>query len=382
MVYTDVIGQQDVKMRLKQLTASGRMPHAIMLTGETGYGTLALAMATASRLLCQNPTPEGEACGQCPQCAMLRKWHHPDLLFTYPTVKLASMSSEHKPVSDDFAKEWNDTICQTGPYLSMDTWMTAMKATTQQAIITAAESDELSRKLSLKSSQGGYKVSIIWLPERMNDESANKILKTLEEPPQQTVFILVAEKPELLLETIRSRVQAIEVPKIAEDELTQALIQQRGLEETTAKKIARVADGNWLKAIEQLDPDSEPRMFLDLFINLMRAVYKRDVRQMKQWSETVGGPTFGREKQKRFLQYCMRMVRESFMSNFQEPELSYMTDDEEKFVRNFGRFINESNVIDINELFELALRDISQNTTQKVVLFDTALRLTVLLLRK
>lgn len=397
MKWNEVIGQDDVKDRLKGLVADGRVPHAIMLCGETGNGTLALAMAMASTLLCQGrldtggggmfaddvpAEPQPEACGNCPQCAMLRQWHHPDLHFSFPTVKSGSMSSDHKPVSDDYMSQWYDLINTQGPYITLDQWMDAMGATTQQAIITAAESDALGRKIALKASQGGYKVAIIWLAERMNDESANKILKTLEEPTESTVFILCVERPELLLETIRSRVQRIDVPRIDTESLTCALIERRGLDEQIARRLARATDGNWTKAIEQLEPDSEQKLFLDMFIMLMRQVYSRDVRGMKKWSETVGDAKFGREKQKRLLQYFMRMVREAFMSNFQNPELTYMTLEEEQFVQKFGRFINEANVIDINALLELALRDISQNTNQKIVFFDTALRLTVLLLRR
>lgn len=397
MKWNEVIGQEDVKERLKGLVSSKRVPHAIMLAGATGNGTLALAMTLASTLLCkgrldtggggmfadETPVqPQPEACGTCQQCAMLRQWHHPDLHFSFPTVKASSMSSDHKPVSDDYMREWYGVINREGPYITMDQWMEAMGATTQQAIITAAESDDLARKITLKSSQGGYKVAIIWLAERMNEESANKLLKTLEEPSENTVFILCVEKPELLLETIRSRVQRIDVPRIDAESMEQALMQRRGLDHDVARRLARVSEGNWTKALEMLEPDSEQSLFLDMFKMLMRAVYSRDVRAMKKWSDSVGDAKFGREKQKRLLQYFMRMVRESFMSNFQNPELSYMTLEEEQFVSKFGRFVNEANVIDINALLELAMRDITQNTNQKIVFFDTALRLTVLLLRK
>jgi len=364
MNWNDVIGQQDVKDRLNDLVTSGRIPHALMLCGETGYGTLALAEAFATQLL--HKTTE----------------YHPDLHYSFPTVKLPSMNQDHKPVSDDYMKAWMELLKTEGPYISLEQWMDAMKATTQQAIITAAESDDLSRKLALKSSQGGYKVAIIWLAEKMNDESANKILKTLEEPSAMTVFILCVERPELLLETIRSRVQRIDVPAIDEKSLENALIEKRGLDQEVAHRLSRASNGNWLTAVEILSPDSERKLFFDMFVMLMRQVYARDVRGMKKWSDTVGDAKFGREKQKRLIQYCLRMIREAFMSNFQNPELSYMTMEEDMFVSKFGRFINEANVIDINALFELALRDISQNTNAKIVFYDTALRLTVLLLRK
>lgn len=396
MKWNEVIGQDSVKDRLKGLVSSGRVPHALMLCGDTGNGTLALAIAMASTLLCQGrlntggggmfaeeePTePLPEPCGHCPQCAMLRQLHHPDLHFSFPTVKSPKMSSDHKPVSDDYMTEWCNLISEMGPYISLDDWMDVMGASNKQAIITAAESDALPRKIALKSSQGGYKVAIIWLAERMNEESANKILKTLEEPTDKTVFILCVERPERLLETIRSRVQRIDVPKIDTESLTRALMQRRGLDEDVARRLARATDGNWNKAVEQLLPDSEQKMFLHLFKMIMRYVYTKDLRGMKQWSDSIGDSKFGREKQKRLLEYFMRMVREAFVSNFHNPELSYMTAEEEQFVANFGRFIHEGNVIEITHLLELALRDISQNTNQKIVLFDTALQLTVLIRR-
>ena len=310
---------------------------------------------------------------------MLKKLEHPDLHFTYPTIKLPSMGSDHKPVSDDFAAEWHDLIMQ-GPYFSMDQWLTAIGAENQQAIITAGESDDLVRKLSLKSSQGGYKVSIVWLPERMNIECANKLLKLIEEPPQQTVFIMVCEEPDKLLETIRSRVQRIDVKKLPAETIQQALVERRGIDEDAARRISRLAGGSWLRALEELQVDSENEQFLDLFIMLMRLAYQRKVKELKKWSETMAA--FGREKQRRFLTFFLRLIRENFMYNFQQADLCYMTQQEEQFARNFARFINEANVLSIYDLANRAMRDIGQNANAKIVFFDFALQMIVLLIQK
>jgi len=355
-----------VRERLLQMVSEDRLPHAIMLCGPNGVGKLALAVAFASHLLGEDN-------------AMVKNLQHPDLHFTYPTIKLPSMGADHMPVSDDFAREWHELIMQ-GPYFSMDDWLTAIGAENQQAIITAGESDELVRKLSLKSSQGGYKVSIIWLPERMNIPCANKLLKLIEEPPQQTVFLMCCEEPDKLLETIRSRVQRIDVKRIPEDTLQQALIERRGIDEQQARCVARLAGGSWLRAMEELQAGTENEQFLDLFILLMRQAYKRDVRSMKGWSETMAA--FGREKQKRFLNYFLHMVRESFVYNFHQPELTYMSQSEENFARNFARFINEANVLPITDLINLAIRDIGQNANAKIVFFDLALQMIVLLIQK
>jgi len=282
-------------------------------------------------------------------------------------------------VSDDFVQQWHEMLT-AGPYFTMNEWLEQMGGDNQQAIITAGESDDLIRKLSLKSSQGGYKVSVIWLPERMNTECANKILKLLEEPPSQTVFIMVSEEPDRLLETIRSRVQRIDIRKIADSDIRQALIEKRGLSDDVAQRLTRMANGSWLKALEMLSTDSENELFLDLFQSLMRLAYQRKVKDLKAWSERLG--TMGREQQKRFLEYFLRLVRENFMYNFGQPELCYMTQREEDFARNFARFINEANVLPISDLATLAIRDIGQNANGRIVFFDFALQMIVLLIQK
>ena len=372
--FEQVIGQQEAQARLLQMEEEQRLPHALMLCGPMGAGKMALAMGFARHLLIasnQQSSANAEA--------MLAKWEHPDLHFTYPTIKLPSMSADHKPVSDDFAKEWHELI-MAGPYFTMNEWLEQMGGENQQAIITAGESDALIRKLSLKSSQGGYKVSLIWLPERMNIECANKILKLLEEPPQQTIFLLVCEEPEKLLETIRSRVQRVDIKRLTEEDIQKGLTSKRGLTEENARRVARMANGSWLKALELLSVDSENEFFLDMFQTLMRLAYQRKVKDLKTWSERMAG--MGREKQKRFLEYFLRLVRENFVYNFQTPELCYMSQREEDFAKNFARFINEANIIPISDLANLAIRDIGQNANGKIVFFDFALQMIVLLIQK
>ncbi len=379
MKFDEAIGQEDAKERLRQMLDGGRMPHAILLCGPSGCGKMALALAFASSLLCQKRGKGGEPCGVCPQCKMLSKWEHPDLHFTFPTIKLPSMGSDHKPVSDDFIREWRDMLSK-GPYFSMQQWMARIGAENQQAIITAGESDELARKLGLKSSQGGYKVSVVWLPERMNTECANKLLKLIEEPPAQTVFVMVCEEPSKLLETIRSRTQRIDIKRIDTESIRKELAERRGISGEAAARTARIANGSWLKAIEALNADNENNQFLELFKSLMRLAYMRNIKELKRWSETM--QTLGRERQKRFLEYFMRLIRENFMFNFNTPELNYMTQDEENFARNFARFVNEDNIVPISELAGKAIRDIGQNANAKIVFFDMALQMIVLLIPK
>lgn len=378
MKFADVIGQDKIKQRLVQLSKGDRLPHALMLCGPAGSGKLSLALAFASYLLCEGNKDGGEACGSCPQCAMLRKWEHPDLHFSFPVIRPAGTSSEHKMSSDDFIQEWREMLCKS-TYITMDNWLTAMDAANQQALMGVGESDVLIRKLSLKSSQGGYKISVIWLPERMNGECANKLLKLLEEPPAQTLFLMICEDPEQLLDTIRSRAQRIDVKRIDTSAVEEALQRLRGIEPAMAHRLARVAHGSWTKAIGELDANSENRQFLDMFIMLMRLAYMRNIKDLKKWSEAVA--SYGREKQRRMLVYFARMVRENFVYNFRVSELTYMTEEEETFAKKFSPFINERNIVEISELIHLSIRDIGQNANAKMVFFDFALR-TIMLLKQ
>ena len=214
----------------------------------------------------------------------------------------------------------------------------------------------------------------------MNGECANSMLKLIEEPPHKTVFIMVCEEPEKLLETIRSRTQRFDFKRIDTPSMEQTLIDKRYVAPDMAHRIARVANGNWLAAEAELDAGNENRLFLDMFIMLMRLAYMRKIKDLKKWSEAVAG--YGRERQKSMLAYFGRLIRENFMYNFQNPELNYMTAEEENFSKNFARFINKANVVELSELYERGIRDIGQNANAKIVFFDIALKTIVLLIQK
>lgn len=379
MNWSEVIGQEDIKQKLTSMVDDEHVPHAMILCGPYGCGKMAMAMAMASYLLTEGSMRINPQFNKANSEAMLSQWEHPDLHFSFPTIKRAGMSADHQPVSGDYAKEWRQMLMQ-GPYFNISQWMDYMDAANQQAIITGAESDELARKLSLKSSLGGYKVAVIWLPERMNLTSANKLLKLLEEPPHQTIFIMASEEPEKLLDTIKSRTQRIDMKRLTNKDICNALVRQRGIDEASAQRIARLANGNWMNALDALNTSNENRQFFDMFTMLMRLAYTRNIKELKKWSEAVAA--YGREKQRRMLVYFIGQVRENFMYNFRNPELTYMTAEEENFSKKFSPFINELNVIEISELMERANRDIGQNANAKVVMFDMALKMIVLLLRK
>jgi len=359
MTFQDVIGQEDVKQRLLKEIETGKLPHALLLAGPEGNGGYALALALADSLLNNS--------------SMVSKLQHPDLHLSFPVFK--KDSSKPSPC-DLFLKQWRGMVMQN-PYFGYSEWMDAIGAENQQLTIYVDESDTLLRKLSLKSNQGGYKVSVIWLPEKMNLECANKLLKLLEEPPSMTVFILVSEHPELLLDTVRSRCQTVVVPKLRQEDIKTVLIQRYSVDESMATGIARTSYGNMCVAIRQIMDDSEQKEFLELFKSLMRLSYVRKVKEMKQWSDDVAG--MGRERQKRFLSYCQRLIRENFIFNFHNPDLNYMSEDEREFAVKFAPFINENNVIGITDQLQRCFRDISQNGNPKFIFFDFALNMIVLI---
>lgn len=374
MKFSEVIGQHEISKRMMQMVADEKVPHALMLCGPAGCGKLAVALAMASYLL-----GDRDESANANAVAMLAKFQHPDLHFVYPVIRPAGTSSEKKITSDDFTRQWTSLLTET-TYFSFEEWLNRMEAVNQQAQIFAAEGDVITHKLSLKSSQGGYKVCLIWLPERMHTTFANKILKLLEEPPAHTVFILVSEEPHLLLETIRSRVQRIDLRRIDDEDIEKALMAKRGLDAGNAHRITRIANGNWLKAKEMLDASNENNQFLDMFIMLMRMAYARNTKGMKKWTDTVSA--FGREKQRRMLKYFSLQVRENFMTNFGNPKLTYQTEEEETFSKNFARFINEANIIEIQELIDHTIRAIGQNANAKMQFFDFALKMIVLIIKK
>lgn len=370
--FDDVIGQEEAKKRLRQEVAEGRIPHAQLFCGPAGAGKLPLALAYARYLSCPHRTAQ-DACGVCPSCVKWEKLVHPDVHFVFPIVRNAKAKKE---VCDDYIVAWRRLL--TGStYFGLNHWLDEMDAENGQPLIYAKESDEITRKLSLKSSEGGYKIALIWLPEKLHEVCANKLLKLLEEPPAQTLFLLVSEAPEMLLTTIISRTQRFNVPCINETEITQALTRRFGLQAADAQNVAHLANGNFVKALETIHLSEENKLFFDLFVSLMRLSYQRKIKEMKQWSEQLAG--MGRERQKNFLMYCQRMIRENFIFNLHQPEMNYLTTDEQQFATRFAPFVNERNVIGImNELTEAQLH-IEQNVNARMVFFDFSLKMIVLL---
>lgn len=373
--FKDVIGQEALKEKLRREVDEGHIPHAQLFCGPSGVGKLALALAYARYLCCTNRT-DGEACGHCQSCKQWEQLMHPDVHFMFPIV---SSEKKKKSICADYLTEWRELLINS-PYFSYSQWLEAIDAENSQALIYAKESDEITKTLSLKPIQGDFKITIIWLPEKMNEPCANKMLKLLEEPPERTIFLLCSEEPERMLPTILSRAQRINLPRLTEIEIAEALQNKYGIEPRDSETLAHLANGSFVKALDQIHLNEDNDKYLELFISLMRLAYARRIREMKAWSEEVA--SLGREKQKELLTYCQRMIRESFMANFHQKQMSYMNLEEQNFTSRFAPFVNEGNAMGIMHELSEAQIHIEQNVNPRMVFFDLSLKMIVLLIRK
>ena len=370
--FRDVIGHDNLKASLIRSVNAGNIAHAQLFSGIEGVGKFAMAMAYARYIHCTN-RGEHDACGECPSCMQYNALSHADLHFVFPMVRNKDKKKVH---CDDYRQAWDEFI-STNTYFGIDEWLHAMNAENKQAIIYADESDEIWRKMTLKSFSSPYKIMIIWLPERMNVECANKLLKLFEEPYPNTIFLLVSNAPDQLLSTIRSRVQQISLPALTLDTIAQALQQQYGITDTDARAVAHLSNGSYLKACNNLSLNDDNKLFFDLFVQLMRLAYARRVKELKVWSEDAA--ELGRERLRNFLSYTARMIRENYIYNLSQPSLNYMTGEEVQFSTRFAPFVNERNVQEIIAILNSAENDIGQNANAKIVLFDLAVKMILLL---
>ena len=375
MYFRDIAGQHDVIQRLIQEAGTGTVPHAMLFAGPAGTGKFQTALAFARYLLCNNAAGHDDSCGSCPSCIKVNKLIHPDLHFIFPIIN--KKTSDEPTLCDDEMQTWRDFITQHD-YFSYEDWLQALGDQTKQTIITAKESDVIAEKLSLKSSQGGWRIVIIWMPEKMNASCANKLLKLLEEPPAETLFMLVSASPEKLLDTILSRCRRINFSPLSEQEIS-TFLQNSGYtaDPVQAAETAHLSGGSWYKALQAIRMGQESSQHLGIFMEMMRLAYARRLKELKALSEDIAGR--GREWQKNFLQFCQRMIRENFIYNLHQSELVYMTAEEKAFSTRFSPFINEKNVIGLmNELSECQMH-IEHNVNAKMVFFDFILKLIILL---
>lgn len=382
MLFSEILGQDYIKNHLTKSVLSGRIPHAQLFVGPEGCGTLAMAIAYAQFVLCNNNGSENmggsEACN-----LKFQNLSHPDLHFIYPTVTTEDIKS--KPKSIDFIADWRQFV-QENPYGSLFDWYQTLGVQNKQGEIRVEDAQEIVRSLSLKSFEGGYKVMIVWMADKMNISASNKLLKLLEEPEDKTLFILIVEKEEDLIQTIRSRCQTIYFGALPEKEITAALLKRPEIEARQASKIAHQSQGNYNKALQLLQENSEDDVFEKWFVDWVRAAFRAKgkasaILDLVSWSEHISG--VGRETQKKFLNYCISMFRQALLLNYQTTSLVYVEPKIEQFkLENFAPFVNGNNIEAIFQELSDAIYHIERNGNAKIILTDLSIKLTRLIHKK
>lgn len=382
MQFSEILGQDHIKSHLIKSAASGRIPHAQLFIGPEGCGTLTTAIAYAQYILCNNTGVDNfngnDSCN-----LKFQNLSHPDLHFIYPTVTTEDVKT--KPKSLDFIQDWRAFI-QDMPYGGLFDWYKVLGVQNKQGEIRVEDAQEVLKSLSLKSYEGGYKVMIIWMADKMNIAASNKLLKLLEEPSDKTVFILISENEEDIIQTIRSRCQLIHFNGLAEKVITQALISQQNIDEKLAFKIAHQAQGNFNRALSLLKNDDTEYPFEQWFVNWVRAAFRAKgnagaIQDLISWSEEIAA--LGRESQKKFIQFCIEMFRQALLINYETPSLVYIEPKVEKFkMENFAPFVNGNNIHEIFKELSDALYHIERNGNAKIILTDLSIKLTRLIHKK
>jgi len=374
MFFKDVIGQEDIKERLIRFVQEQRLSHALLFTGPSGTGKLALAIAFARYVSCRNKG-ENDSCGKCPSCRKYNKLAHPDLHFVFPVFKTKEI---RKPISDDFIHRWREFVLKS-PYFTLSHWLGYLENENAQGLIYEKESDSVIKKMSLKPFESEYKVMIIWLPEKMHDACSNKLLKVIEEPPEKTLFLMVTEDEEGIISTIRSRCQIIKVPYIDNESMKKELASMEGTSSEDIPNIVHLAGGDYLKVLDYLNPDEDNRFFFTSFQEMMRYAYKPNIMKLMEWAEEMA--VIGRDRQKAYFAFALRLIREYFVMNLKRPDLVYLNDEEFNWGKKFSPFINERNIIPFAREFEDGIKHISMNGNPRIIFLDTALRIAKLVRR-
>jgi DNA polymerase-3 subunit delta' len=375
MQFKDVIGHEDVKQRLINTVKEGRISHAQLFLGKEGSGNLPLAIAYSQYISCQDKS-DIDSCGECASCIKFQKLIHPDLHFVFPVASNSEIKD--KPVSTKFLPQWREVILHE-PYLSLSRWQEKIDTGNKQLLISKYESESILKILNLKTYETEYKIMIIWHPEKFNIASGNKLLKIIEEPPSKTLFILVAHDVEQIISTILSRTQLVKIGRIKDEVLKKELIKRYTLDESVANNVSRLSDGNFIHAKKIIKQSEQEELFYSLFTNWMRSAFKADVAALIIWSEEIAKISFGREKQKQFLNYGLHIFRESLIKNYGNSNLERIANNEETFLAKFAPFIHGANCMEIIKLFNEASYHIERNVNPKILFLDVSLKLTKLL---
>jgi DNA polymerase-3 subunit delta' len=370
MFFKDVIGQKPLKDHLISMVREDRISHAQLFTGPAGAGSMPLALAFAQYVNCHNPGAD-DSCGTCPSCKKMGKLIHPDFHFVYPIIKRSSP----KPVCADYIEEWREFVIRS-PYFTDHEWFSFLNAERGQGMIYTQEGNEIIKRLSLKNFEGKYKIMVVWQPEKMHNFAANKLLKILEEPPARTLFILVSDYPAGVLPTILSRTQQLKVPRIDDISMARGLMERFNVPEEEAKTVARISGGDFIKARDIIENSEEKQFFHQMFVTAMRNAYSGKLDEIMNWVDKTSA--LPKERLKNMLLYCISILRESYIANYNIAELVYATPAESDFIKKFKSFVNDRNVEAMVEEYSLALSHIEQNGNIRLVLFDMSVKVSSL----
>ncbi len=358
MFFKDVIGQEKLKAQLIKEVNLEKVSHAQLFIGKPGYGSLPLTLAFVQFLFCEN-RKEHDSCGKCSSCQEVQKLEHPDLHFSFPTVLAESKTSS------PLMCEWRNQIKEF-PYFSLNTWVKRIDPKKERKpVIGTDESLEIVKKLSLKSFKGGYKVMIIWMAEEMNTTCANKLLKILEEPTQNTIFILIAESSDRMLQTILSRSQLLLLPRIEWGEISNYLRNTKNINPSLIESISGRAEGDLLEAINLTKSGDYLNVFQEEFIQLMRVCYKKSVLEMISWSEDIASKKSAHQKE--FLKYALHMFRQSLLKNYSGEVLTRLSEQENAFLQKFAQFVTGKNINGFTETFNNAHYHLERNANPKIL---------------
>jgi DNA polymerase-3 subunit delta' len=374
MNFSKIPGQKEIIGRLIRSVHEERVSHAQLFAGPEGCGSMALALAYARYVSCENRSAN-DSCGICKSCVKYEKMIHPDLHFVFPIIKGKKATD---PVCDNYIEEWREFV-KKSPFFTLNNWLNSIEVGNAQGMIFASEASEIIKKLSLKTFESDFKIMIIWLPEKMHQASANKLLKMIEEPPEKTLFLLVSEEPDKVIPTILSRCQIIRIPVFGRSDIEKYLIQRYGLPAEKAADISRVSAGNITTAIELCENEDTSLDNLDRFKSLMRFAWKRDIISIISWSEEIAAT--GREAQKNFISFSLRILRENLMLSLGQKKnnLVFLAGEEATFSGNFHPFINQTNIYPLNDEFNLVYSHIEANGNAKIIFLDLALKVTRLI---
>lgn len=379
MRFSDVIGHNEIKERLRRAVDQGRVSHAQLFTGECGGGALPMALAYAQYINC-TARHDGDSCGECPSCRKMEELAHPDLHFVFPVNKQGKKSGE-KVMSGDFLPLWREQIRSTGGYFDESMWNDRLDlGKTLKPLISVHDAGEIIRTLSFKSFEGEYKIVLVWLPELMNVEAANTLLKILEEPWEKTLFLMVSRQPQRLLSTIISRTQEVAVPRIDSGELAEQLVRESGLERERADQLARLACGDLIEARRLVGGgDQLAAASFDMFCSLMRLSYSNKHLELLDWAEGFAALT--RDRQIAFFGDALRLLRESYMLNAGMAEISYLWAEEAAFCSKFAPFVGNHNIEALVAEIETARGQIVQNGNALIVATHFALAISKLIVK-